>query len=293
MSHTLLKESSVFISYKGKGYRFDALSSVSFSQTYNRSSNTRKTLHSKNAKTNTIVSSKSSASVNLGIVCTDTYIESIFFDLMGMNYIGHYKYQYQTSNNVLPNLCEIYIVTQYDVFKLAPAAIESIDLPLSIQSAGNMNVSFTCATMERVQEMPSTSGILVQGDPLIPTPVQFKYKNSVNNAITNAGINFRQEVTWREDRGLHDIGQIYYAKHPILTNTSITANVTTNLQNNHRYSSDPEVSSVELYQSSIYVLLQDVLITKRIDTGDVFTESYDIGLTEQADVFVEYGGLVT
>lgn len=293
MSYTLLRDCSVLIAYKGTGYQFDALSELSFGQTLARTTNTRKTLHSKRAKANTIIPSKNAANISMDVVCTDTFIESIFFDMLGMEYKGHYKYRYQNTNEVTPRTCEIYIVSKYDVYKLAPAVLETLDLPLSISSAGTISVSFTCGNMDLVQTVPLLAGLELQGNPIPPTPIQFKYNNTLNNSIVNAGISFKQDVTWRNDRGLHDIGTLYHYSKPILNDTSVTATITTHLRNAKRQTHEPEMALVELYQSGVYFLFKNALVTKRITTEDIFMEGYDVALTEQTDVFVEYGGLVT
>lgn len=293
MSYTLLRECSIVLFYKDKGYRFDALSDVGFSQTYSRKTGTRKTLHSKAAKPNTIVSSKNVANFNMSVVGTDTFMEAVFFDLLGMEYLGHYKYRYQSYNNISPETCEIYIINNNEIFRASPAVIESIDIPLAIQSSGTMTVAFSAGNIERVTDLPLASGLNTQGAVLKPTPVQFKYNNLVNSSIINAGVSLKQEVRWREDKSLHDIGSIYSHKHPILVDTSISATVTTHLRANNRTDSKPEIRDVELYQACTYIHFKDALVTKRIEPEDIFLEAYDVALTENTDVIVEYGGLIS
>lgn len=293
MSYTLLRECSIVLLYKGKGYLFDALSDVDFSQTYNRQTDTRKTLHSKNARPNTIVSSKNTATVNMSVVCTDSCTESVFLELIGMEQVIDGRFIIPKTLAVQPEICEIYAVTQYDTFKISPAVIESLDIKLSKGAVNSFGISMTAGNIERIKEAPSFGVLLNQGNPVSPTPIQFQYNNKPNDSITGAGISITQSIDWRNDRTLHDIGKIYFNTQPTLTGSSFTVNVTSYLRGDCKTSGDPEIANLGLNQSSIYVGIRNALVTKRISPEQVFLESYDVALTEHTDVFVEYGGIRT
>lgn len=290
MAYSLIRECAILLVYNGVGYRFDALSDFDFSQTYSKSTNTRKTLHSRIAKQNTLVTSKNNPSFSMSVICTDTYIEGVFFDLLGMNKLATNSFQYQETDNIVPELCDIYVMTDYDTYKLSKAALQSLDIGLALKNVSSFEVSFTASSLDRVRSFPLSAGILQQGEPMKPDPIQFRYNNDLYNSIVNAGLAFQQSITWREDRSLHDIGKIYTRTKPILSGTNMTLNISTHLKSTITHSPDPELAEIELNKNFIYIKMNRVLVTKRITPEDIFLESYDVSLTEKSNTYVEYGG---
>lgn len=293
MSYTLIRECAVVLIYKGTGYRFDALSDFEFSQTFSRNSSLRKTLHSKVAKPNTLANAKNAASFSMSVLATDTYIEGVFFEIAGWKPLGRNVYEYPDILNISPESCEIYIVGKNETFKVSNAYIENVDVAMGLTNPLKFEVSFTASEIIPVTTLPLSSGLLTQGDPLVPGPIQFMLNNTLVNHIVNAGISAQQVISWRNERGLHTIGSIYVPKRGVLTEASLTASITTHLNKKIKTPDKPFLANVRLQQSGLLYDLRSVQLAKRITPEDVFQEAFDLALTEASNkIVVEYGGLI-
>jgi hypothetical protein len=293
MSYTLIRECAIILIYKGIGYRLDALSDFEFSQTFSRNSSLRKTLHSKIARPNTLANAKNAASFSMSVLATDTYVEGVFFEIAGWKPLGKNVYEYPETLTRSPESCDIFIVGKNQLFKVSNAYIENVDVAMGVSSPLRFEVSFTASDISPVTTVPLTSGLQVQGDPLLPSPVQFMLNNTLINHIVNAGISSQQVVTWRNERGLHDIGSIYAPRSGILTEASLTASITTHLNKKIKTPDVPFLANVRLQQSGLLYDLRSVQLAKRVTPEDVFQESFDLALTESSNkLVVEYGGLL-
>ena len=293
MSYTLIRDCVVVVFYKGKGYRFDALSNFQFSQTFSRSSTPRKTLHSKVGKPLTLSNTRNPGSFNMRILATNSYIEEVFFEIAGWDRLGPYRFRYPTSLNVSPEFCDIFVMHEENVFKLTSCAIQSMDMSLSIDSSLGFNIAFTFSTLERVRDTPLSSGILTQGTAVKPTPLQYYMGNRLYNNVLNVGLSLQQQIQWRNDRSLHDIGSIYSSSRATIAEASFTTSVTTHLTKKINTKDEPVLSDIRIQKSGLGFSLDNVLVIKRITPEDIFQESFDVALTETTkDVIVDYGGLL-
>lgn len=293
MSYTLQKECTVVLVYKGRGYHFDALSQFDFNQTFNKVSGSRKTLHSKKANPYMYANSKSAASFSFSVLATDTFSEGVLFELMGLQCLDSHVYAYPEELSINPETCSIYIITKGGSHKLSIAALESLEVAFSIGEALTFNASFTASNLEQVMGYEMSSGLIKQGNPLLPTPIQLQLDNLPNKSIINSGISMQQTIDWRDDRSLHTTEEVYVFKEPILTERSVGLNVSTYLRSDYKIKNVPCHFDVEVYKSGLSFFIQNAMVTKRIAPADVFTESYDISVTDQTKkLTVEYGGYI-
>lgn len=294
MSYTLIRECTIVLYYKGKGYRFDSLSNFSFSQTFSRTNTPRQTLHSKTAKPLTIANSRSPASFSATVLATNTYSERVFFELVGMEPQSVTDFVYPDSIDIQPEECEIYVVNDSVIFRLDKAHIQNVDILFALDSPLALNVAFTAASLDRVRTLPLGSGLIEQGDPLKPSSIQLYMNNRLVSNVVNAGTTIQQTVNWRNDQSLHDIGKIYDNRVATLSNMSFTATITTYLTKNIQTPDEPFLTNVRIAQSGVLYDMRNVLAIKRFTPEDIFQESFDIALTEDTErVVVEYGGLLT
>lgn len=290
MAYTLIRECKLVLVYNGVGYHLDALSDFQFSQTFSRKSSLRKTLHSKVARPLSISNSKNPASFSMRVLATDSYVEGVFLEIVGMQFDGNKSFSYPYMLNVLANNCEMFIISENEIYKIENSMINNVDTSLALNSALGFDISITASDILKVTDAPSTTK--VQGSPVTPSPIFFYINDELINNVINASISIQQVINWRADKGLHDIGSIYTPRVGMLTEMSLTASVTTHLNSKITIQDDPFVANVKIQQSSIIYDLQNVLINKRLTPEDVFQESFDIALTEESDnVVVEYGGL--
>lgn len=291
MSYTLQKECKIVLIYKGTGYLFDALTQFDFSQTFNRSSGSRKTLHSKKAKPYTYANSKNSATFSFGVLGTKSFSEGVLFELAGLTKLHANVYEYGNELTVLPESCDIFIVTKTGTLKVSNAQLESLEVPLSLNEPLTFDASFTASSIDKVPSIDLSAGLIEQGDPLRPTPIQYKLNNVINNSVINAGISIQQTIDWRMERGLHNIGSLYTPKNSVLTDRSLGINVNTYLNSKYPTPEEAYYANMELYKSGISFSLRNALVTHRIAPADVFTEAHDVTVNDNTNkIIVEYGG---
>ncbi len=292
MSYTLIRECEIVLFYNGIGYHFDALSNFQFSQTFSRNTVSRKTLHSRNPNPHVVMGARPAGSFSMTVLATDTYSEGVFFELAGMVSDGR-SFTYPTSLEKLAKKCEIYIINKNNTFRVSNAHIQNVDVGFSISSPLSFDVTFTGGSIDRVQDLALGSGLITQGEPLRPGPVQLYMQNRLYNNVISVATSLQQEISWREDRGMHDIGKLYVPKVAALTNMSLSTTVTTHLTSNISTPDEPFLGNVKINRSTLSYDLRNVLISKRFTTEDAFQEAFDIIPTSETQrVVVEYGGLL-
>lgn len=291
MSYTLQKECKVIVIYKGTRYLFDALTQFDFSQTFNRTSGSRKTLHSKKAKPYTFANSKNAASFSFSVLGTDSFSEGVLFEIAGLTKLENHVYSFDDELSVHPEMCDIFIVTSEGYFQLDKASLESLEVSLSITEPLTFDAAFTSRDFNKVSGVNVAAGLVEQGTPLKPTPIQYTLNGVLNNSVINTGISIQQTVEWRMDRGLHDIGKLYVPKTSVLTNRTYGMNINTYLNSKHPTPEEPYYSNLEVYKSGLLCSLSKALVTHRVAPAEVFTEAQDITITDKTNkIIVEYGG---
>lgn len=300
-SYSLLRDSKVVIFYDGVWYVYDAISSLSFSQTYNRRTNFRKTLHKKVSTPIGLIGSKNTANLSMDIVCTTSGIESVFLELLGMepgyNEQGDTVYGYPESLGVAPKTCDIFVTNKGASVYFNTCAIEGLDVRFDKTTPLTFSVTFTAANMQDSVALPTLGDYEEQGTVLAPTPLDFAINGSKLNSIISAGLTFQQTIGWRNDRGLHDVGQFYYHTLPILEEFSM--GVTTSTYHRHsglvpQTESEPSYADVFLGKSGFSVDLRNVMLSKRFTASDVYTDNHDITITELTNyAAVGYQGITT
>lgn len=293
MYYTLQKECTVVLIHKGTGYQFDALTQFDFSQTFNRVSGSRKTLHSKKANPYAFANSKNAASFSFSVLGTNSFIEGVLFELAGLTKLKDNVYSYDDMLGVSPEICDIFVVSTTGVYKFNTAALQSLEVSLALTDPLTFDATFTASEFNKVSGIDLASGLLTQQDLLKPTPIQYKLSNVLYNSVINAGISIQQSIDWRTDRGIHDIGKLYTPKHPILTERTLGINVNTYLTTKHTTPEEAYYSNLELYKSGLQVSIRNGLITHRVAPADVFTEAHDVTITDNTNsILVEYGGYI-
>lgn len=291
MSYTLQRESKVVLIYKGIGYLFDALTQLDFSQTFNRSTGSRKTLHTKKAKPYTFANSKNAASFSFSVLGTQSFAEGVLFELAGLTKLENSVYAFDDMLTVSPESCDIFIVTPTGTLKVSNAQLQSLEVPLSLNEPLTFDATFTASSINRAPSIDLAAGLVEQGDPLKPTPIQYKLNNVVNNSVINAGISLQQTIDWRVDRGLHSIGELHTPKSSVLTDRTLGINVNTYLNSKYPTPEEAYYANLELYKSGICFSMRDALVTHRVAPADVFTEAQDIAVNDKTNrIIVEYGG---
>jgi hypothetical protein len=294
MAHTFLRECTILLYFKGRGYRFDAFSNFQFSQTYSTTTTLRKTLHSKNSKPVSITSERNPASFSIEVLATNSYTEGVFYEIVGLDRQGlTNKYVLPTELPISPHFCELYVVNSENSFKVSKAIIQSVDVTFSIDQPLTFNVTFTAADIDRAHSLPLASGLAEQGDPLGVSPTQLLIDNSIHNNVITVGTSFQQGTEWRDDRTLHTIGSIYSPSKATITDFAVSSTITTTLNNENNTSDLPFASNIKIQKAGLLFSIDNARIIKRFTPGQVFQEDFDVSLAEHSNnIFVEYGGLL-
>lgn len=293
MSYTFLRECKVVLYYKERGYYLDALSNINLSQTFARQEYSRKTLHSK--KRNKIIKSNKKNKYNFSftLLSTDTYIESVVFELIGLDKEENFRFHVPETMQVVPETCDIYIISENDIFKLSNSVLESVDMPMSKNDALSLGLNFSGSSKDRVYSLPNFEPLYYQGAPLGAGPIQAQINNTPFPSIIDSGINIQQSVEWFTDRTLHDIDQVSVPKRPYISDSSITFTLNTYLRNDFRTPDEPFYANIALEQAGIHIDIRNALVNKRLTPEQVFQESYDITITDKTiKTTVDYGGIL-
>ncbi|AJF40900.1 base plate tail tube protein [Vibrio phage phi 3] len=292
MTYTLKRECEILVVYKGVGYLFDALPSFDFSQTFSKTSNPRRTLHNNSAKPVTISGAKNTANFSMEVLITDSYIESVFFEIAGWNKLGNNVYEYPDSVPIIEP-CTIYILNPNKNVAVRTAFIESIDLPMAKASPKSLSVSFTASSIDEGVKVEGVGMTHRQATPLPPSPIQISINSTLANHVTSASFNTKNSVSWRQDRGIHDVGKVYTPSRAVVSDMSMTGTI--NLYATKSLvipSNKPIIVDLHTHHSGVTIKMDSVHLLKRLEPDDVFVEALDITLMEMSkNVIVDFGGI--
>lgn len=289
MAYTLIRECLVIMYYNGEGYLFDAFSDFDFSQTTTVKSSARKTLHNKTGINNTYANTKSSASFSIEVLATDTAMERVFFQALGYSLEGSLL-RYPTTLAVNPDSCDLYVVSKNSSYRIRNAYLQHVDVAMGLGNALRFELSFDASEVLPCEPIPTSAGLITQGDILKHSPIYFKMNDHIFNNIINAGVSSQQEITWRNDRSIHDVGTMYTPRVATLSKASFNINVVTHRGGNITTPDKPFHTDIELRQSNLTYKITNAFVTKRITPDDVFQDAFDITLSEYStNITVEYG----
>lgn len=232
------------------------------------------------------------ANLSMTVLATDSFIEGVFFEMIGMTKKGDQRFQYPRSIDILAKSCDIYIKTKTNIYIIKKACLQNVDTAFGLTTPLRFELSFTASKLDTVKYIPDVP-TLRQGNPLVPTPVYLTMADTEMHNIVNAGTSLQQSVSWRQDRGLHDSG-LYTPQTPVISEMSLTGSITTHLNNKYNIEEDEYFeTNIRLAKSGFAFDIRKALVFRRITPEDVFQEIYDFSLTENSEnTIVEYGGLV-
>lgn len=288
MSYSLLRDSKVVLFIYDRVYIFDALSNISFSQTFARKTSNRKTLHSKNSAPLALIGNKNTATLQLGVYCTDTIIEQVFLELAGLQHLSDTTYRYPDSISTIPLACELYVVNKTSSTRFKVAVLESLEISSSRNQATSFEVSFACADMVENVGLPifDYESAHKQGSFVAPAPIHALLGINEVRSVINTGISIQQTIGWRDDRALHDIGTLYRPRLPILEETSMGVTLTSykvGSGTSPYLTPYPEYTDLRMLFGGMDLSMSNVMSINRTDAGEVYTDSRDFTITELTD----------
>lgn len=292
MSYSFLRKCKIVLYYNNEGYLFDTLSNINLSQTFARQEYSRKTLHNKKSSRAVFSNVKNTLNYSFDILCTDTYSESVLLTLAGLDRRSDFKFEVPNNLEIAPKLFDIYIISEYNVYRLKDCCLESIDLPISAKTASSMSINISGSSMDEVYNLPSFEDANDQGNPLPLSPIQATINNTYVPSIINAGINIQQTCRWFNEKTLHEIGKISKPSRPVIEAFDFTITLNSYKRGDFKTPDEPFHADLRLEKAGIYFYLENALFNKRITPEEVFQESYDIIITDKTKTLVEYGGIL-
>lgn len=286
--YIIQKNTRLVIEYLGTLYYLDALGSYTYSQTFNKSSAARKTLHKKATKPLTTIMGKSAGSMSLEIVSTGSAVDNLLFSLLGMDKVGSGIYCLPEQLAVEPKYFKVYVVTELGSTQLSKCVLTGLSYFCTTKQTINLSASIAfCDIVADVTVPPGTvtrqSEIPTSDDHLLLAV------NGVElSSAQSASVSFQQQISWREDQSIHEIGQIHVpsvAKVDSLPmNTVLTIYTTLDKVKEVSHNNDITIS-----YGILNTIIKNATITTREVVGEVFTTQLDITLQENSSVVVEYG----
>lgn len=280
MNYSLLRESKVIVFYDGRTYEFDALSNVSAGVDFQEYKTNRKTIHRKSNYAISKITAQNPSSVSLSVYITSTLVETNFFKWMGMERHDNTFILPETSG-LEPEYLDLFIVNpNRQVIKASRCFVANVDFSLD-KSIPILNVALEAAKVEKVLDVPA-SGSIIQGTVLPYSPVSVESLSREYLGVTGTSLSFQQQCNWRDQRSVHDIGTIYTQKRAYIS--EMNASATVNLYNissgvgiPQGFELEPSYgNNIRIYNKYLSIEMPYTRITKRLDTGDVFTMALDI-----------------
>jgi hypothetical protein len=292
--YVIKKESVVTLEYDGDFFILDALGSYTYSQTYVRNSNSRKTLHKKVSTPLTIVSGKNPGTSSMQVNSTDSYIESVLLTLVGLSN-DRKAWWLPDELPIEPTYFNLYIVNQGSTVKLENCAVSSLDLSLNKQSTLSFSIGMEFSNIvldsEDVQSStyqgnahPETSELSVEVESID------LYSSVWLPSLRSVSFSLQQDFSWRNDNSIHTLHKMYVPTKAIVSDFLVNTIIAVYAKTDKVL---PEITThadiTIKYGSILTIIISNATITKRYEVSEVLGLQYDLSLQENSSVAVEYG----
>ncbi len=280
MHYSLLRETSVVRVDKGRAFNFDAHANVTAGLDYEEYKSNRRTLHKKSNYPVSRITTQNPVSVSLAINLTNNFLETAFFDWLGMDNEGSVVWSLPYVAKAEPTKVDVYIVNTNGVnLFIETCFVSAIDFTLEKQMP-LLNIIMEGAKLSKVNDFP-TFGSLSQGSVLPYSPLRVTVNDQDLPGALGASISFQQQTSWRDQRSLHDVGSIYTHKRAYVSDMNVSATI--NLYLTQRFKTDKLINMeveyntpLRIFNKYVAVSFPSTRITKRLDVSDVYTIAYDV-----------------
>ena len=286
--YNFLKESKVHLVHGGNRYNLLTAPNVSFSQTFAEDAYEVKTLHDQTKMfQGTSITKANPADFSFTISLTKEKDETIVKSLL-TDYDA-------TEGQTRINTFDLYIVSSESTFKLNECVLLNGDFNLSKGSATTLNLAGQAQKLERVGNASySLPGSLVSASSTrTPTlsiiDVEVGETDVAN--IISATLSVQNEIEWTPYETLHNSLSVTSASNAMypsgftLGRRVVSGNIVQYVTDStssagQSFNEETSVSIKTIVNGStfLHANLTDCMFTKRVNVGDVFTQTFDYRL---------------
>ncbi|CAL9968842.1 base plate tail tube protein [Vibrio phage D260] len=295
MSRQLLRNSRVVIQYNERVYTLSALSQFSANTSLGEVTQRRKTLFSNTTKQHTHTDRINSTTTSLEVYLTDNYIESLFFELVGLDSAYGQRNYLPSSVDTNTKLFSMYIINEDSIMYSENNYVQSVDISLAKASILSLSVDISSANLKRVQfnkllEAPTAP--LNQGNILPPSPLLLKTGDVTWNTIKSATISLQQEADWINNKSLFDIGSpnIYEVTKAATSDIIVSATIQTNYDTESSIFNEAVFQDLLLGTKDFGLIVENARIIHNLDIQPVYGNRLDVSIAEESnDTYFYFG----
>ena len=294
MSYSFLRESKLYIEYGGSKYRIYTNTSISFSQTFAEDSYPVKTLHdqSKMLEGSTITKANPanfSFEVPLTVEKDESIVMDLVTDLVATSDSDIEEQQLKTFN--------MFIQTGSSTFKIETCVVTSASITFNPRSQYLISVEGEGSKLTRVGDESYNLGTIQSESstrtPLITYPVVTLDSLSMVN-IVGVNLSIQNEIEWTPFENLQESLAVTNSSNAMFP-SAYTVNGRVVSGAIQQYQTDNNITQFDDFSTNSNlsitakktdntdfwkITLNPVMYTARMETGDVYTQSYDFRSTD-------------
>lgn len=291
MSRQLLRKSKVVIKYRGRVYELSALSQFSASTSLGEVTQRRKTLFSNTPKQYTHTDRINSTSTTLEVYLTDNYLESVFFELVGLDRDAGSRAFLPQAVNVDTRVFSMYIVNEDSTMYSEHNYVKSIDISLSKASILSLSIDIDSANLVPLGRQ-GTIGSEIQGTPLGPAPLNLTLDKKSWNTIKSASISIQQEAGWIDNKSLfsaHTTDTYKYTKART-SDLTISATIQTNYETTSSIFNEAVYQDILIAKGTFGLIIENARVVHNLDIQPIYGNRLDISVAElSGDTYFYFG----
>lgn len=297
--YNIKKATNVALIYKGTEYRLEAIVDYQYSQTFEKSVKSRKTLHRKSSLPSTIVKGKSPGSGSLSVNSTSTFAEGILLELIGMESFLPGSYEFPENLTVEPEYFSLVVtLVSGKMHVLSNCVLSNLDISLSKSSGIVFSVGLAFGDLTEMADydfiLPTTGILESQGsihNSAAPLKVRVAAGNSdpILRGLISTNVSFQQTINWRTANTLHTRSILTTPTRAVLTDRPFSGVIALYDRNDTEQKQVMHDASVLINYGFLTISITNATLTKRNVISDVFQTQYDISLQGSTLVAVEYG----
>lgn len=279
----LRKECKLYIVRGNQKWKIEVYPDLSFSQTFDETAISVKTLHDQNAVfEDATITSANPANFNFTVLLT----KGSDFEVLG-DWLTTY-----TGNDEALLTYDIYVDTGSKIFQIQKGVIERATFNIARESLVTVSIQGTASKLGFATSIP---GVLQSADtnfePLITRRVDVSINGETQTGVSSITFELANEVSWLDAKTLHKslyviepsdtiVPEAFVVSKKTLSGT-IVQYLTTNYDNVQMWDTAATLE-VKVGDASAYYLefdLPRVVFTNRIQPDEVFVHAYDFRMT--------------
>jgi hypothetical protein len=256
------------------------VASATISQTFQEDERSVKTLHSTRQISETFTNSKTPVSFDFSVHLTS--YDSLLLRWFGFEYNRGESLVLPTVQSArLPSGYRVYLKTQTSWYEITKAVLTNISFDFS--KSGPLLVTFTgvgsdwreVETIQAPMLTNQNSSDFLHGS----------LESTVFNRLAGVTLELSRDVSWRNDKSLHDLSSIYRVRDAILGDVSVSGAIT-----NYKTSPDLRYSKSSLidftYADTLEFYFDPCKLLDRWETGEVHKIITDYKAQPNAEIVI-------